>query len=88
MDYACKDCGAKEVKLWRDYSSFHVHLRCLACACKDQGKTGFDEKFKSGDQIGWLVPAVPDGEGNFWGYTSVPQDLVDWWHSLLNQESK
>lgn len=35
------------------------------------------------DQIKWLVPAVPlENEDTFWGYSSVPQDGVDWWKKL------
>jgi hypothetical protein len=35
------------------------------------------------DQIGWLIPAAPTKEfDSFWGYTSVPQDMCEWWYSL------
>lgn len=35
------------------------------------------------DTIGWRVPAVPTEDGStFWGYTSVPQPGVEWWHRL------
>lgn len=38
------------------------------------------------DQIGWLIPAVPTTEGDtFWGYTSVPEPLVQWWRNLPTQ---
>ena len=34
-------------------------------------------------QIGWYVPAIPDEEGlGYWGYTSVPQEGIDWWQAL------
>ena len=29
-----------------------------------------------------MVPAVPDEEGNFWGYTSVPEERCKWWEEL------
>lgn len=32
--------------------------------------------------FGVLVPAVPDEEGSFWGYTSVPAGGVSWWRGL------
>lgn len=35
-----------------------------------------------GDQIGWLVPAVPTEDKTFWGYTSVPSDGIAWWRRL------
>ena len=61
--YACHDCGAKDVKLWREYNTFldHQSLRCFECACKDQKKKPSD---LDGDQVGWLVPAVPTEEGD------------------------
>jgi hypothetical protein len=35
------------------------------------------------DQIGWMVPAVPDQEGlGFWGCTSTPMDGYAWWQKL------
>lgn len=36
--YQCQECGARGVKLWRDYQTFldHQRLLCLECACKDQ----------------------------------------------------
>ncbi len=37
------------------------------------------------DQIGNLVPAAPTEDGTtFWGYTSVPSDVVAWWKALPN----
>lgn len=37
----------------------------------------------SSDSVGWLVPAVPSrADDAFWGYTSIPPDAVEWWHSL------
>lgn len=42
-----------------------------------------------GDQIGWRIPAVPTADGEtFWGYTSVPEDGVQWWFSLPLEASK
>lgn len=81
--YARDDCGARGVKLWRDYSTFlnHQELRCKACALKSQAKH-IDEQLR-GDQIGYLVPAVPTYERDtFWGYTSVPPEDVAWWKAL------
>jgi hypothetical protein len=101
VDYICKKCGAKDCKLWRQYSTFlsHIELLCADCAVKDQkipkefsvlDARGHRPSDISGttDQIGWLVPAVPDGEGSFWGYSSVPQDRVDWWRKLPTYPEK
>ena len=90
--YVCKDCGAKGVRLYREYQTFlnHQHLRCRECAAKDQ-KPELDELVASGlrdlnereHSIGWLVAAVPTEEGDtYWGFTSVPQAGVEWWESL------
>jgi len=35
------------------------------------------------DQVGWLVPAATTADGTtFWGYSSVPEDRVQWWKDL------
>lgn len=91
--YECIDCKARGVRLWREYQTFleNQELRCRACALKAQKKT--EEEQAHTDQIGWLVPAVPtelplnaqwqlEGESTFWGYTSVPNEGVDWWKAL------
>ena len=80
--YECGDCGASGVKLWREYQTFlsGQTLRCLDCACKAEKKKPEDLE---GDSVGWMVPAVPTEEGDtFWGYSSVPQAGVEWWHRL------
>lgn len=79
--YACGDCGAKNVRLWRDYQTVLIAqtLRCRTCCEKHEGKTFSD----GSDQLGWSVPAVPTSDGStFWGYSSVPQAAVDWWYAL------
>lgn len=93
--YQCEECGAKGVRLWRDYGMFlsSISLECRACAMKSQNKTEADlNKYGPSDQIGWRVPAVPDKlpgpdmklpKGyTFWGYTSVPVEGVKWWKAL------
>lgn len=94
MDYACSACGAKGVKLWRQYNAFLDDIRLLCCACAevDQGKvctlrTGTYPEHGVSDQIGWLVPAVPVDQlteqvESFWGYTTVPPTGVWWWQCL------
>lgn len=91
-EYVCKSCGASNVKLWREYGVFHPEMLCRNCAAKDQDAniSDIDEYGKFTDNDGvrsdcirWYIPAVPDEEGvGFWGYTSVPQDGIDWWTSL------
>ena len=91
VGYVCGTCGAKGVKLWREYSTFNVALECGACSLKSQGKSGpidadgrRDCEFGGKtDQIGWRVPAVPIADGaGYWGYCSVPDDGVAWWRRL------
>lgn len=90
-EYKCGDCGTTGVKLWREYQTMQPNLFCAHCAAKDQGKSisGIDANgmrpsdLDQTDQIGWLVPAVPDEEGvGYWGYTSVPEAGVNWWKKL------
>lgn len=90
-DYICKTCGAGGCKLWREYQTFAPTLLCADCACKDQKKTndvdesGMRSSQHGGrtDQIGWYVPSVPTEDGyGYWGYSSVPQQGVDWWKQL------
>lgn len=96
--YHCGKCGARGVKLWRDYQTFldHQSLLCAACACAEQGKTEVVPREggrfpgmvscrpgPDSDAIGWRVPAVPTEDGaTFWGYSSVPDDGCRWWYGL------
>lgn len=88
--YACGKCGKDGVKLYRQYQTFmsHQELFCLLCAIEDQGEqTEWSGKVvEDGHEphsIGWLVAAVPTEEADtFWGYSSVPQDGVEWWKQL------
>ena len=93
IEYKCSKCGVENVKLWRQYQTLacYVDLLCAYCAMEDQDKVGVvgeDGRRQSElgdwtDQIGWLVPAVPTVEmDTYWGYTSVPQDRVEWWKKL------
>lgn len=103
--YICSKCGTTNVKLWRQYQTFlnHIELMCVKCAGeseeKDVSSIDDDGKINSEiggktDQIGWLIPAVPTEDGqSFWGYSSVPQDGVNWWKNLkslsdIKQERK
>lgn len=92
-DYKCGKCGATNCKLWREYNAFPpIGIFCARCATRDQKKsietlddTGrrYTEDGMKTDTIGGLVPAVPDKKNvGYWGYTSVPQDGVDWWRRL------
>ncbi len=97
-DYKCSACGAVGCKLWRQYQTACPDLLCLDCSIKDQRKTlvsatpfgritiksdSKHEDTSTTDQIGWLVPAIPDEEGDgFWGYSSVPNEGCAWWYRL------
>jgi hypothetical protein len=79
--YTCGGCGAKGVKLWRDYQTFldRQTLRCRRCCEAHEGKAVRE----GSDQIGWSVPAVPTADGStFWGYSSVPLAAASWWKAL------
>lgn len=74
--YRCSGCNLHGVKLWRPYSSSHVKLKCAACL-------GATSDLDDSDQVDGSVPAVPDEDGmTWWGYSSVPQAGVEWWHRL------
>jgi len=95
--YCCADCNANQCKLWRDTHvlATAVRLRCVWCAARKQDRPGvllsinddgqhFHPEYRSyTDQIGAMVPAVPDEEGeSFWGYTSIPEAAGTWWRRL------
>jgi hypothetical protein len=94
IPYECCECGMRGVKLWRQYQAFleHITLKCRPCSeieQKDALSEEFCQRYGVGrlratdyDSIGWRVPAIPDERGNFWGYTSAPQQCVDWWNAL------
>lgn len=84
--YRCRECGATGCKLWRVGSSSCIRLWCLACAEEASGARlqfgaeSSDQLYNDGLN---LVPAVPTPDGEeWWGYTSVPQDRVEWWRAL------
>lgn len=95
-DYKCDDCSVFGVRLWREYQTIasQTKLLCAHCAEKDQQNNhdpGWKSSFSSGngDQIGWLIPAVPtEGSDTYWGYTSVPDDGVEWWKNLPIKKNK
>lgn len=81
--YTCGTCGKTGVRLYREYQTFldQQQLYCRACALIKQKQPKPDNK--SEHTIGWLVAAVPTVEGDtFWGFTSVPDEGVQWWNRL------
>ena len=38
------------------------------------------QAYSSGETA--MIPAVPDEDGDYWGYTSVPEDRCKWWNEL------
>lgn len=93
----CNVQGVKLWREYQAFADFKT-LYCVSCAeksplankkkCKlNYPRIGEGGDYETGkyysDQIGWLVPAVPDGDMlAFYGYTSVPPDRVQWWQSL------
>jgi len=76
---------------------------CCDCSAKEQNRelVNMQENGKSDyidsngqvmcatDSIGWRIPAVPTQEGDtYWGYSSVPQDGVEWWVRLPLRSTK
>jgi hypothetical protein len=85
--YVCADCGAENVRLYREYQTFldSQRLRCRCCSLANQDRSEAEE-FGDGSSehsIRWLVAAVPTEDGStYWGYTSVPDAGVKWWEQL------
>lgn len=87
-DYACSECKATGVRLWRPYNQCAPDLLCYDCALADQGKAEGEGRAADGYQIGWLVPAVPTESGlAYWGYGAIPQPGVVWWQGLPERVS-
>lgn len=89
--YKCGKCEKTGVKLWRVYQSFDIDLTCAHCLgfgeiVDEEGmipSTIFPST--KTDQLGSYIPAVPitpTTEDEYWGYTSVPSDMVQWWKAL------
>jgi hypothetical protein len=102
-EYKCMDCGAHGVKLYRIPACSCIELRCIDCVGKESktdvssvGEDGMqfsDMLQQRTDQIGGMLPAIPDefkvyyGEStalhvSWWQYTCVPQAGIDWWRRL------
>lgn len=94
-NYKCHECGAHDLKLWRECQKidFRTKLFCAACAEKNQQKE-HEENWKSqfllgtGSGIGFLIPAIPKGENIFFGYSFIPESGMKWWKNLPKNQIK
>lgn len=78
----CAECAIKDQADPKASSSFSKLAAAGKVVVDAEGKH-VDQHGDRSDQIGWYVPAVPDEEGaGYWGYTSVPQNGVNWWKQL------
>jgi hypothetical protein len=94
----CATHGVKLWRQYQTVASA-IELLCAKCAVQNQetdadcvplSAADIDDEGRwhggiggASDSIGWLVPAVPDEEGeSYWGYTSVPDAGVRWWRRL------
>jgi hypothetical protein len=86
----CHICHRKDCKLYRRSASFQLALMCIPCLCE---RFGFDtsdinldgsNSLTNGWEIGNYLPAVPDGEGHYWGWSSMPQEEFLAWKELPN----
>lgn len=97
LPYVCSKCGAEGVKLWRQWNTMavYINLLCASCASEDQHEPltdidargcHIDDRGWRTDKIGNLICAVPTVDGEtYWGYTSIPQDLLETWYALPNE---
>lgn len=89
--YQCAACGVSGVKLWRYHVLQQSEMLCAVCASADQ-QVSIDDIDGNGkhtpplsriDQIGYYVPAVPDGRnGRYFAYTDTPEVAARWWRLL------
>jgi hypothetical protein len=89
VDYKCSKCGAAGCRLFRQYQTFadEIELLCRPCALVDQERSIRTADYTPGEyEIAWLVCAVPTEDGaTFWGYTSIPQNGLEWWKRLARE---
>jgi hypothetical protein len=92
-EYACEECEAKRVKLWRGFRGAVVNLLCKKCAEKRSSGT----LNLTSNEIGWYVPACAkcaSVNGNIYyntteiyPHSSIPKDVLDWWNSLAYDDN-
>lgn len=75
---ACADCALKQANTnprlrYEGPVDANGQLNCVFV------EHGFTQRTSN---IGWRVPAIEDGEGNFWGMSSAPPDAVYAWQQL------
>lgn len=97
MNYECSSCGAVNCKLWRQSHVFANHVKLICWDCLEAKGHTIDlyrTDHQRSDQIYNpevdsvnYVPAVPDLDGHYWGYTSVPRWWVEWWKALPDKAS-
>lgn len=90
MIYECKKCEATDCKLWRELSVFgEVVTVCLSCleAKGHVVEPGTDQIYDRAIESACYGPAVPDLDGSWWGYTSIPSWWVAWWRGLPNRKT-
>ena len=103
LEYSCGRCGADKCKLWRASHVLlnQVELICWTCLETighmirlhasnqelDWRKRRSDQVYTPAIESTNYVPAVPDLDGSFWGYTSVPGWWVAWWKALPDKGS-
>lgn len=110
----CEVRGVKLWRQFQTFAD-QIELLCKLCAIIDQEKTIDRQEQEyiaslkkhgapiepppESDQIGNLIPAVPDilpsprnwilhKDATFWGYSSVPRGGRMWWHTLPDWRSK
>ena len=90
VGYRCGQCGSVDCKLWRVAATSHIELTCWECL-EAKGHTitlaKSDQVYDSAIEPFSYVPAVPDFDGQWWGYTSVPQWWVKWWRALPDRRT-
>lgn len=96
MIYACEECGAKGVRLWRHaYDARAKLLLCTLCTIAEQSDSvnKHDYSWPVLEQLGSRTPAIPSvlprgpdwelaAHLQFHPFAAVPRSGVLWWRTL------
>lgn len=96
MVYACEECGARGVRLWRNaYDARLKLLLCTLCTIAEQSASvnKHDYSWPALEQLGSRTPAIPSvlprrptwelaADVSFYDFTFAPQSGALWWRTL------
>lgn len=87
----CERCGEKDIRLYREYSTFNFSSVCMDCLAVDPDLSVSREDMLKQDSSGWWVPMLPtspDDNNSCWGFSSSPDEAIFHYHSLKNSKDE